>query len=361
MDKNANLNDDKDQKKFDLAESVIQENNQDELYEQYNLTNSSKIANKTGLPKSTTFFESKNVGAIIPCEKLYIKFEGNNPTGTQKDRIANVICDYAKKNNYSGITTASCGNFGAALSLASNRCNLDQCEVYIPKTYHLSKNRRDLMRSNNASIKFIDGTYEDAVLMSSENAEQKAYFDANPGTKETTQLTLLGYSNIAFEIYKSLKKNPHYLLCPVGNGSTLAGIHFGFKKLLDEKKITELPKLIAAGTKRGNPIIKCYKQNKKIIEDLKPEDIHETKITEPLINWHAFDGQLALNAIYESKGFADYVSDTMMIKYSKILSEQEGIFAHPASSSPIAVLAKATSNKIPLKGTFIVVITSRAI
>ena len=36
MDKNANLNNDKDQKNFDLAESVIQENNQDELYEQYN-------------------------------------------------------------------------------------------------------------------------------------------------------------------------------------------------------------------------------------------------------------------------------------------------------------------------------------
>jgi threonine synthase len=215
------------------------------------------------------------------------------------------------------------------------------------------------MEENRAHIHYIDGTYEDAVLYSSEMAKQNNWYDANPGMNGTRDITLEAYSQISYEIYRSLKKAPDYIFCPVGNGSTLAGIHLGFKKLFSDGKIKQLPRIVAVSTKRGNPIIKSFKEHKKVIQDLNPNDIHETKINEPLINWHSFDGQEALDAIYESKGFGEYASDSMMIHFSKVLREDEGLLVHPASSSTLAVLAKMTNNNIPLKGTFVVILSAR--
>ena len=313
------------------------------------------------LPFSTTFSESKNVGSKIPCEKLYIKFEGNNPTGTQKDRISFAICDHAKKFKYSAITTATCGNFGASLAYAANYFKIQDCHIFIPKGYHVPKSRLKIMEENKAHIHYIDGTYEDAVLYSSEMAKQNNWYDANPGMNGTRELTLEAYSQIAFEIYRSIKKAPDYVFCPVGNGSTLAGIHLGFKKLLAEKKIKQLPRIVAVSTRRGNPIIKTFKEKKKIIVDLNPADIHETKINEPLINWHSFDGQEALDAIYESNGFGEYASDQMMLHFAKILKEEEGLLVSPASASPLAVLGRMSKNNIPLMGTYVVILSARQV
>lgn len=311
------------------------------------------------LPISTTFTESKNIGAKIPCERLYIKFEGNNPTGTQKDRISFAICDHAKKFKYNAITTATCGNFGASLAYAANYFHIPECHIYIPKGYFVPKSRMKIITESKAEIHWFEGTYEDAVLYSSEKAKENGWYDANPGMNGTRDITLEAYSQIAIEIYRGLKRAPDYVFCPVGNGSTLAGIHLGFKRLLAEGKIKHLPRIVAASTKRGNPIIKSFKEKRKQIVDLKPTDIHETKINEPLISWHSFDGQEALDALIESNGFGEYASDAMMTHFSKVLREEEGLLVHPASSSTLAVLAKMSNNNITLKGTFVVLLSAR--
>ena len=311
------------------------------------------------LPISTTFTESKNVGSKIPCERLYIKFEGNNPTGTQKDRISFALCDHAKRFKYTAITTATCGNFGASLAYAANYFQIPECHIYIPKGYFVPKSRVKIIEESKAQIHWYEGTYEDAVLYSSEMAKQNNWYDANPGMNGTKEITLDAYSQIAFEIYRGLKRAPDYVFCPVGNGSTLAGIHLGFKKLLEEGKIKQLPRIIATSTKHGNPIIKSFKEKRRSISDLNPTDIHETKVNEPLISWHSFDGQEALDALYESNGFGEYASDSMMIHFSKVLREEEGLMVHPASSSTLAVLAKMTNNNITLKGTFVVLLSAR--
>ena len=51
--------------------------------------------------------------------QIYLKFEGGNPTGTQKDRIAFKQCHDALRRGYETVTLASCGNYGAAMALAS--------------------------------------------------------------------------------------------------------------------------------------------------------------------------------------------------------------------------------------------------
>ena len=117
--------------------------------------------------------------------------------------------------------------------------------------------------------------------------------------------------------------------------------------------------MVATSTRRGNPIIKSFKENKHAIFDLKPEEIKESKVNEPLTNWHSFDGQFALDAIYESGGFAEYASDTKMMEFSKLVRSEEGLSVLPAAASTLAVMQTLGRDGFIVKGTFVAVLTGR--
>jgi threonine synthase len=307
---------------------------------------------------NTIFLEARNLAPILGCERVYLKFEGSNPTGTQKDRIAMILADQAVTSGLEGITTATCGNFGVAVAYAARHYDL-AAHIYIPKKYEVPKDRLKRMENFGAKVHFVDGYYEDAVAYSSEQAIENHWFDANPGVNEVPDLSLAAYGEIAVEIYRDLRRVPNYIFCPVGNGTTLAGIYAGFKKLYLSGKTMTVPKMVATSTRRGNPVIKSFKENKQTIVDLKPEEIKESKVNEPLTNWHAFDGQLALDAIYESGGFAEYASDTKMMEFSKLIRSEEGLSVLPAAASTLAVMQSLGRDGFIVKGTFVAILTGR--
>ena len=307
---------------------------------------------------NTIFLEARNLAPLLGCERVYLKFEGTNPTGTQKDRIAMILADQTVTSGLEGITTATCGNFGVAMAYAARHYDL-AANIYIPKKYEVPKDRLKRMENFGAKVHFVDGYYEDAVAYSSQQAIENHWFDANPGVNEVPELSLAAYGEISCEIYRDLRRVPNYVFCPVGNGTTLAGIYAGFKKLYLSGKTMTVPKMVATSTRRGNPVIKSFKENKRTIVDLKPEEVKESKVNEPLTNWHAFDGQLALDAIYESGGFAEYASDTKMMEFSKLIRSEEGLSVLPAAASTLAVMQTLGREGFIVKGTFVAILTGR--
>lgn len=307
---------------------------------------------------NTIFLEARNLAPIIGCERVYLKFEGSNPTGTQKDRIAMVLADNAACSGADGITTATCGNFGVALAYAAKHYDIP-AHIFIPRKYEVPKDRQKRMEAFGARVYLVDGYYEDAVQNSITAAIEKNWYNANPGSNGVPDISLTAYSEIAYEIFRDLRRIPNYVFCPVGNGTTLAGIYAGFKKLLLMGKTVSVPKMVATSTRRGNPIIKSFKENQRTIVDLKPEEIKESKVNEPLTNWRAFDGQLALDAIFESHGFADYASDSRMIEFSKLIRSEEGLSVLPASASTLAVMEGLGREGFIVKGSFVALLTGR--
>jgi threonine synthase len=307
---------------------------------------------------NTAFIEVKNLANIIGVERLYLKFEGSNPTGTQKDRIALALVEDAIKNGYKRIITATCGNFGAALAYVAKSFGLETY-IYIPTIYHPSKNRVNYIKQANAHMLYVDGHYEDAVEFSTQIAEDENYYNANPGIDRVKEISFKAYGEISMELFRSLRRVPDYLFCPVGNGTTLTGIYLGFKQLYKDGKISKIPKIVATSTSNGNPIVKSYKSKSKIALDLSPYEIKESKINEPLINWHSYDGQEALDAIYDSDGFAEYASDSKMRNFYRILRDEQGVNALPAATSTLAVLSSLKNERVTLKGPYVSIITGR--
>ena len=70
--------------------------------------------------------------------QLYIKYEGDNPTGTQKDRIAFAQVYDALRREFDVVSLATCGNYGVAVALAAQLAGL-QCKIYIPESYHTDR------------------------------------------------------------------------------------------------------------------------------------------------------------------------------------------------------------------------------
>jgi threonine synthase len=266
--------------------------------------------------------------------QLFVKYEGDNPTGTQKDRIAFAQVYDALRREYGSVSLATCGNYGVAMALAANLAGV-QCKIFIPETYHTE--RIEEMESLLAEIIRIPGSYEEAVTRSSELALENGWYDANPGGTNTP-LQISAYAQIAQEIFEDLGDAPKYCAVPVSNGTLLSGIFRGFVNLYKRGKSSRIPKMIAASSTHKNPIVESFLQGLDHCIDLDPKKIKETRYNEPLINWHSFDGEETLYALNESKGEAFNISDKNLKEMSTFLLKKEGLRILPASTAGLIAL-----------------------
>jgi len=303
----------------------------------------------------TTLLRARNIEREVGIRQLFLKFEGSNPSGTQKDRIAFAQAIDALRRGFDAITVATCGNYGVAIALAASLAGL-KCIIYIPESYHTSRVKE--MIDLGAEIRRIQGDYEKAVEVSGEFAQKQEVYDANPGGANTA-IQLKSYGQIAYEIYDELRDAPFAAAVPVSNGTTLAGIYKGFLSLYRRGKISRMPRMVAGSSYRKNPIVHAFLHNLDTCSDLEASKIRETKINEPLINWHSIDGDYVLEALRETNGWAAYASDKKMMAFAKLIREREGLSVVPASTAGLISLIEH-HKKDPLpKDRYVVILTGR--
>ncbi|KPL17471.1 MAG: threonine synthase [Bacteroides sp. SM23_62] len=303
----------------------------------------------------TAFTRARNLEREEGIRQLFLKFEGNNPTGTQKDRIAFYQCHDALRRGFDTITMATCGNYGAAIAFASQLAGIS-CIIYIPENYHTE--RISEMEKNGAFVFRHGGNYEDAVRYSIKQARKNDWYDANPGGANTP-LQINSYAEIAYEIYDVLRDAPKMVAVPVSNGTLLAGIYRGFVSLHKRGKTSRIPKMIAASASHKNAIVYSFNKQLDSCIDLIPEKIKETRVNEPLINWHSFDGDEALYAIRQSGGGAFDISDQKMLRITRQLKGKEGLHVLPASTAGLAAMLELNSREGLEPDRYVAVLTGK--
>jgi threonine synthase len=303
----------------------------------------------------TSLTRARNIEREVGFRQIYLKFEGGNPTGTQKDRIAFAQVMDALRRGFDAITMATCGNYGVAMAFAASVGGLE-CIIYIPEKYHTR--REEEMRRQGARIVRSGGDYEGAVIDSRKFAEEQEIYDANPGGANTA-IQLKAYGEIAYEIYDELRDAPTYVALPVSNGTTLTGVHRGFISLYRRGKTSKIPKMIAGSSFGKNPIIHAFLKKSPHCEDLRPDRIRETVVNEPLINWQSIDGELALQSIRQSQGWAANTSDKSMTSLSRFIREREGLNVLPASTAGLTALLDLHTRNPRANDRFVVILTGR--
>ncbi|MEM0134216.1 MAG: pyridoxal-phosphate dependent enzyme [Thermoplasmatales archaeon] len=294
-----------------------------------------------GIPGNTPLIHAINLGKVLKIKNLYLKYEGSNPTGTQKDRVASLHVQDAINQGFDTVVVGSCGNYGASIAYYASLHHV-KALVYIPRQFH-SPRLEEIEKRFGAKLVLVDGMYEDSVETSKKDAIKMNLYDANAGAHP--ELGMEAYSPIAYEILQSLGDVPDTVSVPVGNGTTLAGIYFGFKKMKNTGKIKKTPRMIAASTDGGNPVISSFKNGQAGITDFPRNEIKETEINEPLVNYHSYDGGLAYEAIVESDGYAEYVSDDELYSFSKLVKKHENINPIPAAVASIVGTSHVIAGK----------------
>ncbi len=224
----------------------------------------------------TVLTRARNIEREVGLRQLYLKFEGDNPSGTQKDRIAFAQVMDALRRGFDTITVATCGNYGVAMAIAASMANL-RCLIFVPEGYHTRRIQE--MEAHGAQVLRAPGDYETVVEASRTRAEAEELYDANPGGANTV-LQLKAYGEIAYEIYDELRDTPTAVAVPVSNGTTLAGIYRGFVSLHRRGKTSHVPLIVAGSSHGKNPVVQSFLKNLPNCQNLPPEKIRETAVNE---------------------------------------------------------------------------------
>ena len=303
----------------------------------------------------TIVSRARNIEREVGLRQIYLKFEGDNPSGTQKDRIAFAQAMDALRRGFDAITVATCGNYGVAVAFAASLAGL-RCIVYVPESYRTRRIQE--IEQHGAEVLRVPGDYESVVEISRRRSDQDDIYDANPGGANTA-LQLRAYGDIAYEIYDELRDAPAAIAVPVSNGTTLAGIHKGFVSLYRRGKTSRIPKMVAGSSYGKNPIVQAFLKNASTCENLLPHKIRETAVNEPLINWSSIDGDHALHSTRSSSGWASYVSDRNMLRFSKIVREQQGLSVLPAATAGLGALLERHQSEPLSNDRYVAILTGR--
>lgn len=284
-----------------------------------------------------SLIRARNLERVLGIKRIYLDFEGRNPTGTHKDRIAEEHVRRAVEGGYSAITVGTCGNYGVAVAYYARVYGL-KAYIFVPAGYTLE--RAGEMFAYDARVIPVNGPYEKVVFESRKFAAESGIYDANPGSNP--EVDYEGYSTIADEILREV--HPDAVFVPLGNGTTLAGIWRGFRKR------GENPKIVGVTTSLGNQVLWQFYGVETI-------EFVETPVNEPLVSMISFDAIEALKAVYESNGYVFGFADDSAIQYGFLLNKTEGIPALPASALTIAGLVKFARKFGVWEGNFVLVLT----
>ncbi len=268
--------------------------------------------------------------------QAYVKNEGQNPTGSFKDRGMTVGVTRAVSLGSSRVICASTGNTAASLAAYAARAALE-CVVLVPAG-GVAQGKLAQAYFEGARVVGLRGTFDDAMRLVSDAAKELDAYVLN----SINPYRIEGQKTAAFELFQQLGgRVPDWVVCPVGNGGNLAAYWKGFQELRALGATDRLPRLVGVQAEGAAPIADAVLlERKEILPVEKPETVASAiRIGNPA-NWRK-----TVRAIRESHGSAVKVSDDAIVSAQKRLAREEGIFVEPASAASLAGALRLAKEK----------------
>lgn len=277
----------------------------------------------TLLEGNTPLIEAGNLVSFLKGSfRLFLKYEGLNPTGSFKDRGMTLAISKAKEKGMKSVICASTGNTSASAAAYASRAGLNSVVLIPQGAVAMGKLAQALIHG--AKVVEIRGNFDDALRLVKEMAEKFPIELVN----SINPFRIEGQKSGAYEICDVLGDAPDYQYMPVGNAGNITAYWKGYKEYKKARKVTKLPKMCGFQAEGSAPIV-----NKRIIED--PQTIATAiKIGNPA-SW-----KQAETARDESEGLIDSVTDDEILSAYKLLARTEGVFVEPASAASIAGMIK---------------------
>jgi threonine synthase len=272
----------------------------------------------------------ERLGAELGIDGLFLKNEGENPTGSFKDRGMTIGVTKAVELDAQAVACASTGNTSASMAAYAARAGLRAIVLLPAGKVAMGKIAQAIVYG--ADIIQIEGNFDDAMRLVRELslARGDVYLlnSINP-------FRLEGQKTLAFEICESLGSVPDAVVLPMGNAGNISAIWKGFCEFQEAGFIDRLPKMIGVQSEGACPIVRYLNDHSEQCRQADPHTIASAICIGAPVNW-----MKAVAAVQESGGTAGVVTDEEIVTAQRDLARSEGRFVEPASAAPIAYLRR---------------------
>ncbi len=298
----------------------------------------------------TGLHRSERLSKELGIKNVYVKNEGENPTGSFKDRGMTVGVTKAVELGARHVICASTGNTSASLAAYAARAGI-KCTVLIPSG-KIAYGKLSQAMIHGAKVLQVRGNFDQALefvlKLSEKHSDIYLLNSINPFRIE-------GQKSLGYEICEQLNyEAPDRIIIPVGNAGNISAVWKGLKEFHALGFIKKLPKMTGIQAAGSAPIAQAIKTgSNKIVPVENPETVATAIRIGAPVSW-----KKAVNAIRESGGTAETVTDDEILAAQKLLARIEGIFVEPASASSIAGLNKLIKKGVICEDERVVCITT---
>lgn len=298
----------------------------------------------------TPLLHAERLGKALGCDRLFVKEEGLNPTGTFKARGLSAAVSRALELGATALAIPSAGNAGAALAAYAARAGLP-AYVFMPIDAPESTKAECLLYG--ARLYLVKGLINDAGKIVREGTPHRGWFDVST-LKEPYRAE--GKKTMGYEVAEQLGwELPDAILYPTGGGTGIVGMWKAFNEMermgwIDGRR----PKMISIQAEGCAPIVRAFQEGARHAEAWQDATSVAGGIRVPV----AIGDYLILDAVRESCGTAITVTDAELLDDMRALARAEGISAAPEGAATLSGLRKLlkdgflkTSDKIVLFNT----------
>lgn len=282
---------------------------------------------------------SEAVGA-----EVHIKVEGQNPTGSFKDRGMVSAMTRALNDGATTVVCASTGNTSASAAAYAARAGM-ACVVLLPQG-KIAAGKLAQAVVHGAKLVQVDGNFDDCLEIARKlHAEHPVEL-----VNSVNPFRLQGQKTAAFEVCDALGRAPDVHVLPVGNAGNISAYWMGYREYREAGITEATPAMWGFQAAGAAPFVAGHP-----ITD--PETVATAIRIGAPASWN-----LAVAARDDSGGLIDAVTDEQILDAQQRLAEEVGVFVEPASAASVAgLLQQAERGLVPAGATIAVTVTGNGL
>lgn len=283
-------------------------------------------------------------------DTLYLKHEGENPTGSFKDRGMTGGVTQARILGMERVACASTGNTSASLAAYAALANLQGVIFLQNRQIAMGKLAQGL--AYGALCLRIDADFDRNLELVRQVSDQLGIYVLN----SVNPFRLEGQKSIMFEALQQLKwQVPDWIVCPGGNLGNSSAFGKALKEMYDLKLIDRMPRVAIIQAEGASPLYQSYLSDFADYEPMKADTLATAiKIGNPV------NKDKAVRTIRWTNGVVESVTDQEIMD-AKAMIDRRGIGCEPASACSLAGTRKLVERGIIKSGDSVVGILTGSI
>ncbi len=281
---------------------------------------------------NTPLYDAPRAARHCGLDRLWLKHQGGNPTGSFKDTGMTVAVTQAVRLGAQTVICASTGNTAASLAAYAARADL-RCAILVPRG-QISHAKLVQSLDYGAAVLEIEGDFDRCMRLIRELANEPSVYVVN----SINPFRLEGQKTTAFELLEQLDwEAPDHVVVPGGNLGNGSALGKGFFEMFELGLIEKLPRISIAQAEGAAPLVhflSAWPPPPTLTPVAHPATLATAiKIGAP-VSW-----KKAARVVQQTGGRAVAVSETEIAEAKAVIG-RDGIGCEPASATAVAGIKK---------------------